>query len=290
MTFASHAKINLGLHVLGKRPDGYHEIETIFQEISLKDEIEIVLTEGGITIECRPAVCPENSDNLAFQAAQLLQQRAKSTSGCHIVIHKRIPIGAGLGGGSSNAATTLKALNQMWNLGLTEQILEGLGASLGSDVPFFVKGGTALGTGRGEKLSPVRLSAQYWGVLVCPHFSVSTKWAYQSANFSLTKTAKSSKFFRFLENLDNLGMWKKLLPNDLETVVFSCYPTLRTIVDKLYELGAFYARMSGSGSSLLGLFLSLEEAQKAESTFHGRAKVFVFRPMMPNRNRQRVRC
>jgi len=280
LTFASHAKINLGLHVLGKRADGYHEIETIFQEISLKDEIDIVLTEGGISLECDPAVCAENSDNLAYRAAQLLQQRANIAGGCHIAIRKRIPIGAGLGGGSSNAATTLKALNHLWKLRLTAESLESFGASLGSDVPFFIKGGTAIGAGRGEKLTPICIPLEYWGLLVCPPFSVSTKWAYQAANFSLTKTAKSSKFFRFLEDLNDIGNWKKFLPNDLETVVFSCYPTLRTIVDKLYELGAFYARMSGSGSSLLGLFLSLEEAQKAELAFRNTAKVFVFRPVV----------
>ncbi len=280
MTFASHAKINLGLRVLGKRPDGYHEIETLFQEISLKDEIDIVLTEGGISVKCDPAICPENRDNLAVQAALLLRQKSNRTGGCRITIHKNIPIGAGLGGGSSNAATTLKALNRMWNLGLTEHVLEELGASLGSDVPFFIKGGTALGSGRGEKLLPVRLPIQYWGLLVCPGFSVSTRWAYQSANFSLTKTAKSSKFFRFLEKLDDVGNWKEFLPNDLETVVFSRYPTLRTIVDKLYEVGAFYARMSGSGSSLLGLFLSLEAARKAVSAFKDSAKVFIFEPVV----------
>jgi 4-diphosphocytidyl-2-C-methyl-D-erythritol kinase len=278
--YASPAKINLALDVLGKRSDGYHEIETIFQEITLKDEIEIFSTETDITLRCEPAICPEDQRNLAFLAAQLLREKQIEKRGCHIVIHKQIPVGAGLGGGSSNAATVLKALNNEWQIGLTVQDLQALAEKIGSDAPFFITGGTAVGCGRGEKLTPVPFSIEYWGVLVCPDFSVSTQWAYQTGNFSLTKTAKSSKFFRLLKSLDDPGKWKSQLKNDLETVVFPRYPALRAIVDKFYELNAFYSSMSGSGSSIFGLFLSLEEANKAASVFGNKFKVFVFQPLM----------
>ena len=278
MRISSYAKINLGLRILGKRPDGYHEIETIFQQISLKDELDIEPTDKGISLDCSPPVCPTDETNLVFKAARELQKKIGRQTGTEIKIWKRIPVGGGLGGGSSNAAAALQGLNSLWDAGQSIEELIELGARIGSDVPFFLLGGAAIGSGRGEKLKPVKIFQNYWGVLVVPAFSISTKWAYEKSNFVLTKSLKKSNFSSFSEISFDTEKWSGFLVNDLEEVVFNAYPELEKGIEKFYASGAFYSQMSGSGSSLFGLFSTEAQARKAKSIF-SEYRSFLFQPV-----------
>jgi len=261
-----------------RRPDGFHDIETIFQRIDLKDDIAINNLDSGILIECNYPGCPRDKSNLAYQAADILREKTNHSGGCRIEINKRIPIGAGLGGGSSNAATTLKALNKLWDVNLPEKELQQLGQALGSDIPFFIYGGTCLGQGRGEILTPIEMPYDFWGVLICPPISISSGWAYQAGNFSLTKIIKKSKLQGYEKIVPPLDSWKEFFENDLETVVFAVYPELQAIKKKLYHLGAFFSQMSGSGSSIFGLYHTREDAERALAAFSEEVKKFLFRP------------
>jgi 4-diphosphocytidyl-2-C-methyl-D-erythritol kinase len=273
----SNAKINIGLNILYKRADGFHEIKTIFQEISLYDTLEF-RPASNIQIKSQSLHCPTDSTNLAFKAADTLNCQSGLSKGIEITIHKSIPIGSGLGGGSSNAACTLSYLNNIWSLGYGPNRIATLGSRIGSDVPFFFTGGSAIGMGRGEILEPIKIFNNYWGVLVAPSYGVSTKWAYTKSNFSLTKRIKKINFGNFVQKSTDLKHWKVELKNDLEPAVFSAYPELGEIVDLLYKHGAFYAQMSGSGSSLYGLFESKNAAQQSLELF-AKFKTFLFEPI-----------
>jgi 4-diphosphocytidyl-2-C-methyl-D-erythritol kinase len=273
----SFAKINLGLRVLGKRTDGFHEIETVFQQISLYDEMEITLGEAGIELWCDSPDCPSDHTNLAYRAAVLLQRTA--SDGCRIKITKKIPVGAGLGGGSSNGATALLGLNRLWKMNVPVEGLLQRASRLGSDVPFFISGGTMLGRGRGELLTPIHTALSYWGVLVSPPLHISSGWAYQNSNFSLTKSIKKSKLNGFTRNFDNVETWQKELKNDLEPVVFHHYPVCHEIVKKMLDSGAFFSRMSGSGSTVFGLFKTRDAAQRASLNFERLYRVHLFEPV-----------
>jgi len=271
MLCQAHAKINLGLRILGRRPDGYHEIETLFQEISLHDTLEIRERPQGIALTCSRPDLPVNEKNLVHRAASLLLRNCGAGRGCDLALEKRIPVGAGLGGGSSDAAATLKGLNQLWQLGLSEGRLLELAGQLGSDVPFFILGGAAVGRGRGEQLQPLRIFDDYWGVLIYPNLYISTQWVYQSGNFDLTKTIKSSKLHSLTSYANAPAEWETVLINDLQSVVFRKYPHLQLILRRLKKHGAFYACMSGSGSSLFGLFAREDQAvlamQQTDSSY-----------------------
>ncbi len=275
---SSLAKINLGLRILGKRSDGFHELETIFQTISVKDSLEFNVQNEKITFECSSPWCPSDSTNLVVKAAALLKQTTNSSKGCHIRLEKNIPSGAGLGGGSSNAAATLITLNHLWQTRLTNEHLFSLAAKLGSDVPFFILGKSALGTGRGEKLYPITIENNWFGVLICPEYHIDTTWAYKQFNFSLTNSFKNSKFSVFTSKSIPTTDWKTLLENDFEDIVFKQHPVLKQIKTELYDNGAFYAQMSGSGSSMFGLFETQKEAHAANSIFENRFKTFLFEP------------
>ena len=279
MKSLSYAKINLGLTVLGKRPDGYHQIETIFQRITVADEMEFELDDHKIHVRSDTEGCPSGALNLAWRAAEALKKQFTIKKGCIINIRKAIPVGSGLGGGSSNAATALAALNKMWRLDLDVDRLIAIASTVGSDVPFFVQGKTAIGRNRGETLTPVSIPRKYWGVLVCPDFSVSTSWAYQSLNFSLTNSYKKSKLADFLQNLEDEKLWRAWLVNDFEPIVFQKHPILSSIKQDCYNLGAFYAQMSGSGSSVYGLYNSRVEAKLAAEEFRRTFRTFLFQPV-----------
>ena len=276
----SLAKINLGLRILGKRSDGFHQIETIYQTISVKDELNFELQTKNIQFICNSLWCPTDATNLVVKAANLLHFKYNVDKGCQIHLVKNIPSGAGLGGGSSNAAITLLTLNDMWETGLTTDELAGLAAELGSDVPFFIYGGTALGTSRGEILTPLNMNAIYWGCLVCPGIHISTPWAYKQLNFNLTNTYKNSKFGVLTSRAPDLSDWQDLLVNDFECIVFPAYPELEIIHNQLQKMGAFYARMSGSGSSIFGLFATKQSAQAACVRFKQQHEhTFLFEPV-----------
>ena len=243
------AKINLGLEVLRKRPDGYHDIRSAFALIDLADSIQ-VFPSTTIDVSCEPAMTAAPEQNLAFRAAQaILTHPSARGLGAKIVLRKRIPAGGGLGGGSSDAAAVLRAIRTMYALPVTDTELHQLALSIGSDVPYFLTGGTALVEGRGDIITQIDMDLPYHIVVVVPHIHVPTATAYAGI-----KAAESLSVYDFLHTLENKDIYKLYLKNDFEVVVFSQYPVLKEIKSALYDLGAIYASMSGSGSTMYGLF------------------------------------
>jgi len=253
------AKINLFLRVLGKRAYGYHEIVSLMQKITLYDELTFLPRPKGIVLKCPNSDLPISEDNLIYRAAEALFAHAGYLSGIEITLMKNIPVAAGLGGGSSDAATTLLALNEMCQLGLKKVELMKIGAKLGSDVPFFIFGSSAFAEGRGEKLkaweNPLKLNI----VLINPGFSLSTKLVYESLNLRLTKERINYSIPRFSE----LGDIIREMHNDLETVSLRMHPELTDIKKLLLRHGALSAMMSGSGPTVFGIFTDENSAKKA---------------------------
>jgi 4-diphosphocytidyl-2-C-methyl-D-erythritol kinase len=259
MTVKSFAKINLGLEIVGKRPDGYHDIRTLFQTISVADELDFEPAPAG-TIELAgddPSVAWDGT-NLVHRAARLLLERTGAARGARISVRKAVPAGRGLGGGSSNAAVTLLALDGMWGLGLGAGELAPLARSLGADVPFFLEGGLCLGEGIGDRLTPLADLASLPCLLVFPPFPIPTPSIYAGVGPSLTSAGKDSKIMRFLESMD-FG----LLENDLERVIFRAYPELERWKSYFLGQGALLSQVSGSGSAVYGLFPDTESAAAA---------------------------
>ncbi len=254
----SPAKINLRLEILRKREDGYHELQTIFQKISLSDTLHFTLKkERGVSIDTNHPNLPTGKKNLVYQASRLILERSASRGGVHIEIEKRIPLGAGLGGGSSNAAATLKALNQLLEMNLSEKELMGMGLEVGADVPFFFLESAAIGSGIGERLKKVKLP-DLWYVLIYPNFEVSTRWAYQ--NFVLTNQQFHFNLHKFLKTPDGIS---RILLNHLEAVVSKKYPQIGIMKKILLSAGALGAMMTGSGPSVFGLFPEAKSAAGA---------------------------
>jgi 4-diphosphocytidyl-2-C-methyl-D-erythritol kinase len=244
-----NCKINLGLSILAKRPDGYHELETVFYPIAVSDALEILpadsvkMTQSGIEVPGDPA------QNLCLKAYHLLKKDFPTLPAVQMHLHKNIPMGAGLGGGSSDGTTALLILNQQFSLGLNEKQLIDYASQLGSDCPFFVYNKACHATGRGEILSPIHLDlSNYQFLLVHPGIHIATKWAFQQ----LYPHTKSETIASIIEK--PISEWKGALVNDFEAPVFKAEPNLSNIKDQLYQLGAVYASMSGSGSSLFGIF------------------------------------
>ncbi|MBN2104566.1 4-(cytidine 5'-diphospho)-2-C-methyl-D-erythritol kinase [bacterium] len=267
MTIQSYAKINLGLLVHNKREDGYHNIETVFQLIDLHDTLIFKKVPfGSVQISCSEISIPKDDKNLIHQAFLQYKQALHIRGGLEVTIHKRIPSGAGLGGGSSNAAATLRACESLWKEKTHHHILKRMAFEIGSDVPFFLMGGTALGMGRGEELTPLKIPLNFWVVLVFPGFSVSTGWAYAQTKIGLTNAEKMGKLSS-LFNETGVHTWRKTLANQLESVVFPRHPELQRIKMQFYEKDAFYASMSGSGSTMYGLFHDRTKAKSAVQFF-----------------------
>lgn len=251
-TFLSPAKINLILRITSKRSDGYHNILSLMQPVSLYDEVEIeVDTIGGIDVEADVPGVPNGPENLAYKAARLFLDESGIESGVKISISKRIPHGAGLGGGSSNAATVLSALNELLGAGFSIEKLMALGAELGSDVPFFMLKSAAIATGRGTELTAVKLPSHQY-VLVNPGFGVSTVWAY--SNFILTNGVEDNTLIYSEDTFNDLPWLTRSLYNDLESVTASAHPQIDVIKEALVRAGAEGSLMSGSGPTLFGLF------------------------------------
>jgi len=258
----SHAKVNLRLDILGKRPDGYHEIRTVFQKTSLADELSLRRTRSGVEVTCDNPQVPVDDTNLAYRAAAILLQQHKIREGVSISIKKRIPVAAGLGGGSSNAASTLMGMNQLFGLGLPPQDLIRIGKDIGADVPFFIFGDSALATGIGDVLEPLDVRPPLWFLLITPGFPVSTAWAYGNFRRGLTNTNNNIIISRSIDRLQDLIA---LLSNDLEQVVIPRYPLIQEIKDTLIAEGARGSLMSGSGSTVFGIFESEAGAHKTYS-------------------------
>ena len=264
----SFAKVNLGLEVLGTRADGYHELRTIFQTISLHDDVALRPTDGAITVECAHPGVPTDATNLAYRAADELRRFAGLTKGVAITITKRIPVAGGLGGGSSNAATVLMALDRLWRLGLGPGRLHPIARRLGADVPYFLMGGTALGLGRGDEVYPLLRQIQSPIVVVDPGRASSTAAVFRRLDCGLTPRENANNIFRFVSShLDGQGKGFPGLSNDLEEAAFAEDPGLavqgRDIRGILVREGAVLTSLSGSGAAFFGVFADAGEAKRA---------------------------
>jgi len=247
--FSAPAKLNLMLHVVGRRQDGYHELQTVFQLVDLCDRIEItVRADGSISRPTGPPGVPEDED-LVVRAARALQQVSGTRLGAEITVKKKIPLGGGLGGGSSDAATTLVALNQMWKLGYTSEQIANLGVALGADVPVFAAGRSAWAEGVGEKLTPVCLGANSWYLVIFPGVSVPTAAVFQAAE--LTRNSPPTTMRGFLETGGR---------NDCEAVVRARFPAVAEALDWLARHGT--ARLTGTGSCVFAKFSRFEDAER----------------------------
>ena len=262
MTVRSYAKINLGLRILRKRPDGYHDLETVFHRIDVWDEIVLRPTEGTVRLETDRADLPADSSNLCLRAAELLKTKAPAGAGVSISLRKRIPIGAGLGGGSSDAASVLMALKRLWSVEISDDELRVLALRLGSDVPYFLVKGSAYATGRGERLEPIPLVLPYWIAVVVPPVHVSTAWAYQHVRPSDRPGRPSLKDIVLRPNPELRDSLAEL-SNDFEPIVLASHPEVREAKRRLAESGAASVLMSGSGSAVFALFAEEDSARCA---------------------------
>jgi 4-diphosphocytidyl-2-C-methyl-D-erythritol kinase len=265
----SYAKVNLGLEVLGTRADGYHELRTLFQTVDLHDDIAFRPTRKDVTVVCAHPAVPEDETNLAWRAAEALRRHTKTAGGVEIHIEKRIPVAGGLGGGSSNAAVTLLALDRMWGTGLGIDGLQPLARRLGADVPYFLFGGTALGLARGDEIYPLRRQVKAHLVIVDPGRPVSTAAVFARVDASLTPRENSNTIFRFVSrDLEGKEAFP-VLANDLERAALEEAPDLARVVggirDALVREGALLASLSGSGSSYFGVFDDAERARRAHA-------------------------
>ncbi len=273
ITIASPAKVNLILKVLRRREDGYHDIASLMQKVSLADEMEFAPRKEGIALACPGSDLPTGEGNLVVRAARALFAEAGFTGGVEITLRKRIPTAAGLGGGSSNAATTLTVLNSLFQFGFDRERLIGIGARLGADVPFFIYGSSAWAFGIGEILEPAETPPGMWLVLVNPGFEVPTKWVYQSLNLPLTKTPLKYTIPTFSGVRDLAAA----LSNDLETVTVARHPVLEELKGFLRRQGALGSLMSGSGPTVFGLFDNEPDAIKAEGALRTSYPYAVFK-------------
>lgn len=265
MILFPNAKINIGLHVTGRRTDGYHDLETVFYPVGITDALELVkssefkFTTSGIPFD------GDLNDNLCIKAYQLISADVELPP-VHMHLHKRIPVGAGLGGGSADAAFCIRLLNEQFTIGLTLQQQETYARKLGADCAFFIRNQAALGTGKGDELSAVPLSLRnYHVIVVMPPVAVSTASAYQA----ITPKKPAHLLNRLIELPVN--EWQGRIVNDFEPAVFGQHPQLAEIKHQLYSAGALYASMSGSGSALYGIFknaIRLPALEAANQVFY----------------------
>ncbi len=256
------AKLNLRLKITGKRPDGYHELVSIMVPVSLLDWIEIRKKQAlGIDLSVSGIPLPLDESNLATRAAQSFFRATGFQEGLSVRIAKNVPVAAGLGGGSSDAAATLLLLNEIYSTPLSEGDLRSLALELGADVPFFLLCRPCLASGIGEILEPLERWPELWYVIVRPRLPVSTAWAFQ--NFRMKLTREEHPFIKKQLRLDSFSV-SQILENDLESVTSEKFPIIRTIKNLLVQNGAEGALMSGSGASVFGVFGSLEEAESAK--------------------------
>jgi len=271
ITFKTPAKVNLGLNILGKREDGFHELETLFQMVNWCDEIKLECLSRGLDLTCNQPEIPTDDENLVIKAAHLLQIRYPGRcKGARINLTKNIPHGAGLGGGSGNAAGVLLGLNFLWNLNLKRKDLILLASELGSDVPFFLFSPCAIGRSRGEILEPVKNSIKFYVLMVYPGFPLSTAWVYGNLKLKLTKAENNISILTNFLMRSEFAQLGAALYNDLEPVVFKRYPEVLEIKNELLNSGAAGALLSGSGSTVFGIFDNPEIAKKALARFTGK--------------------
>ena len=272
----SHCKVNLLLNILGKRPDGFHELETVMHPVAVYDNLTCQRAGSGIQLTCSEPGLPTDSRNLVHRAAEAFLTTAKIKDGIRLHLEKRIPMAAGLGGGSGNAATTLIGLNEIFGHPLTAMELQNIAAALGSDIPFFLQHKPALATGRGEKIQPLDLFPALRRtalILIHPGFGIATAWAYQQlAKFTDSLNAHPGRAQRLISLLQttDLKAAAKEFYNSLEAPALNKYPLLALIQEFLRENGAAGTLMSGSGSSTFALLESDGAAEKVREQFLGK--------------------
>ena len=263
VSLPSFAKINLDLRILGTRPDGYHDLKTVLQSLALFDNVTVTARRGPLAVTCDEPDIPTDQRNLVWKAASLLHRVAtgkqSAPAGIAIDLRKRVPSEAGLGGGSSNAAMTLLALNKLWKLDLDLASLTRIGARLGADVPYFLGGGTALGLGRGDDIYPLADMPPVHVVILRPGFGVATNDAYTWFDEELRRAAKEPAP-RVVP--PGWPAWSTTLRNDLEIPVVRHHPAIGRIKQSLVDAGAAFAAMSGSGSAVFGLFERADAARR----------------------------
>lgn len=268
MLLKAHAKINLSLDIIGKRKDGYHLLEMVMQTLELHDEIEISETEKGILVTCDKDYVPVDERNIAYKAAKLLMELKDIRKGVRIDIRKKIPVAAGLAGGSADAAAVLEGMNEIFNLKMTEEELMDAGLKLGADVPFCIRGGTCLCEGVGEVVTSLKPFKDHIVLLVKPSFGVSTKDAY--GGFELDKINRhvdTDKLIKAMGENDLKGM-SYFSRNLLENVVLRRYPVLKSIKLSMQKSGSVITLMSGSGPTIYGIFTDEQHAENAARALH----------------------
>ena len=286
LSLKAPAKINLFLKILNRRSDGYHEIESLMQKITLFDLLHLSRQGDCVSLSCKGRPVPENRENLVYRAARAFFSATGIAPGVQIILEKKIPVAAGLGGGSSDAAAVLYGLNRLLSADLDLESLMDIGLQLGADVPFFLQDCSgAVATGIGECIQKVKSIRDYWILLVNPCFEVSTKWAYE--NFPLTSSANPYILARGRKMARNFqilppGLFEEL-GNDLEVVTINRYPEIGDIKKELKKAGAVTALMSGSGPTVFGLFSGKEQAQRSFEQFAKEYgdNVFLVRPYIP---------
>ena len=244
-----HAKINLGLSVISKRPDGFHNLETVFYPIPLRDILEVVPSKEIIFFQTGLEIPDKKSDNLVLKAYRLLADIYPQIKPLEIHLHKVIPLGAGLGGGSSDAAETIHLIDRFFDLDIPSERLSAYALALGSDCPFFIQGSACFASARGEILEPLSLDiSNYSLLLVHPGIQISTAWAF-------SKIIPSAPKFNLKQSIERpVSDWIHTIFNDFEEPIFDAHPQLKIIKHRLYDAGALYASMTGSGSTLYGIF------------------------------------
>ncbi|MCS6965299.1 MAG: 4-(cytidine 5'-diphospho)-2-C-methyl-D-erythritol kinase [Candidatus Kapabacteria bacterium] len=257
------AKLNLGLWILGRRDDGYHELLSLMVPIDWGDEL-MAETSPDLCIRYQPPQLFER--DLVRQAAERMQETLRISRGAKILVHKRIPIGSGLGGGSSDAAATVRLLQRLWGHRVDDEQLQRLAQGLGSDVPFFLRPQPAVVRGRGERIQPVSMCLPYSFLVLYPGFPIATAWAY--AQVDLAGVVRCSEpAVEWEAIVPSLALqpelFQRYLVNEFEPVLFAHYPVLRQLRDELLQAGAFYAAVTGSGSAVFGVFATEDEARRA---------------------------
>lgn len=262
MRLNAYAKVNLFLEVITRRNDGYHDLVTILQTVSLHDQIELSSQPEKIILTCDLQTLPTDDRNLAYRAARILKEKTGTKHGVSISLQKNIPVGAGLGGGSSDAATVLIGCNQLWSCNLSYSELAKIAMRIGMDVPFFLRGGTALALGRGERIIQQLPTPELGLIIIYPNFPVPTVSVYKNFDIrSVEETKEPAPLLSAVETGDAKGI-AELLFNRLEMPAFKLHPQLAEIKEELVTAGCLGALLSGSGSAIFGIAWSKDEAQK----------------------------
>ncbi len=259
----AYGKINLGLDVVGKLPDGYHEVKMVMQTVGIYDELTFERTESGIEITTDSPELPADENNLIYKAAKLMKDRYHIREGIRIHLQKNIPIAAGMAGGSTDAAATMKGINRMFGLDISLLELMKTGVDIGADVPYCVIGGTALAEGIGEKLTPLELAPECYVLVAKPDISVSTKYVYE--HLDMERIEEHPDIDGMVEAIGRGSLQGILdrMGNVLETVTIPAYPVIHELKQRMKELGAVNSLMSGSGPTVFGIFLEKRVAQVA---------------------------